>query len=122
MPYYFPHPLLTYITGHTSRPADFSWAPGMGEQWHIASASEDNVLMVWQPSRRIWAGEDIEVDEKELEEDAMEGVESTSASATAAATAAASVTAAAVSSAGAIVSTKGKEGSSAGRSEGEGDK
>lgn len=33
------------------------------------------MLMVWQPSRRIWAGEDLEVDSKELEVDAMEGVE-----------------------------------------------
>ena len=33
--------------------------------------------MVWQPSRRIWAGEELDVDAKELEADAMEGVEST---------------------------------------------
>ena len=63
--------------GHTARPADFSWAPGEGEAWHISSVSEDNVLMIWQPSRRIWAGEDLEIDERELESDAMEGVEAT---------------------------------------------
>lgn len=35
--------------------------------------------MVWQPTMRIWAGEDVIVDEKELEDVAMEGVESTGA-------------------------------------------
>ena len=35
--------------------------------------------MVWQPTMRIWAGDQIKVDEKELESDAMEGVESTGA-------------------------------------------
>ena len=44
----------------------------------MASVSEDNVVMVWQPSRRIWAGEDLEVDERELEGDGMEGIETTS--------------------------------------------
>ncbi len=32
--------------------------------------------MVWQPTMRIWAGEEVKIDEKELE-DAMEGIEST---------------------------------------------
>lgn len=100
----------------------------MGEQWHVASVSEDNVLMVWQPSRRIWAGEDIEVDERELEEP-MEGVESTSttANATVAATVAAAVTAAGASSAGPVVgavvvpggSAEKSRGSTVSRSEGE---
>jgi len=39
--------------------------------------SEDNVVMVWQPTMRVWAGDEVKVDEKELETDAMEGVEST---------------------------------------------
>lgn len=34
--------------------------------------------MVWQPTMRIWAGEEVTIDEKELEDNAMEGVESTS--------------------------------------------
>lgn len=72
--------------------------------------------MVWQPSRRIWAGEDIEVDERELEEP-MEGVESTSATAnaTTAATVAAAVTAAATASG----AEKSRGGSAVSRSEGE---
>ncbi|KAI5116430.1 hypothetical protein M0805_000209 [Coniferiporia weirii] len=70
-----PPELVFMHGGHTSRPADFSWAPGAAECWHIASVSEDNVLQVWQPSRRIWAGEDLDVDARELEADAMEGVE-----------------------------------------------
>ena len=35
--------------------------------------------MVWQPTMRVWAGDEVKVDEKELETDAMEGVESTNA-------------------------------------------
>lgn len=63
--------------GHTSRPTDFCWAPGEPENWTVASASEDNVVMVWQPTMRVWAGDEVKIDEKELESDAMEGVEST---------------------------------------------
>jgi histone-binding protein RBBP4 len=33
--------------------------------------------MVWQPTMRVWAGDDVKVDEKELEGDAMEGIEGT---------------------------------------------
>jgi histone-binding protein RBBP4 len=36
--------------------------------------------MVWQPTMRVWAGDEVKVDEKELETDAMEGVESTGGS------------------------------------------
>jgi histone-binding protein RBBP4 len=35
--------------------------------------------MVWQPTMRVWAGDEVKVDEKELEGDAMEGVEPTTA-------------------------------------------
>ena len=32
--------------------------------------------MVWQPTMRVWAGEEVKVDEKELEDaDAMQGIE-----------------------------------------------
>ncbi|TDL20887.1 WD40 repeat-like protein [Rickenella mellea] len=72
-----PPELMFIHGGHTSRPADFSWAPGKSEHWHLASVSEDNIVMVWQPSMRVWAGEDVRVDEKELEGDAMEGIEVT---------------------------------------------
>jgi histone-binding protein RBBP4 len=33
------------------------------------------VVMVWQPTMRVWAGDEVKVDEKELEGDAMEGIE-----------------------------------------------
>ncbi len=33
--------------------------------------------MIWQPTMRIWASDAVKVDPKELEDDAMEGVEST---------------------------------------------
>ena len=54
-----------------------SWAPGEAENWTAASVSEDNVVMVWQPTMRVWAGEEVRIDEKELESDSMEGIEST---------------------------------------------
>jgi histone-binding protein RBBP4 len=64
--------------GHTARPTDFCWAPGVGENWTASSTSEDNIVMVWQPTMRVWAGEEVKVDEKELEDaDAMQGVENT---------------------------------------------
>jgi histone-binding protein RBBP4 len=68
---------LTRFTGHTARPSDFCWAPGEAETWTAASTSEDNVVMVWQPTMRVWAGDEVRVDERELEGDAMEGIEST---------------------------------------------
>ncbi|KAF8240796.1 WD40 repeat-like protein [Tricholoma matsutake] len=72
-----PPELLFVHGGHTSRPTDFSWAPGEEENWTVASASEDNIVMVWQPTMRVWAGDEVKVDEKELEGEAMEGVEAT---------------------------------------------
>ena len=63
------------VLGHTARPTDFCWAPGEGESWTAASTSEDNILMVWQPTMRIWAGDEVKIDEKELEGEAMEGIE-----------------------------------------------
>jgi histone-binding protein RBBP4 len=33
--------------------------------------------MVWQPTQRVWAGDDVPIDDKELENDAMQGVENT---------------------------------------------
>jgi histone-binding protein RBBP4 len=41
----------------------------------VTSTSEDNVVMVWQPTMRVWAGDEVKVDEKELEGDAMEGID-----------------------------------------------
>lgn len=71
------HIVIIY-TGHTARPTDFCWAPGEGENWAASSTSEDNIVMIWQPTMRIWAGDDVKIDQKELEEgDPMEGVEVT---------------------------------------------
>ncbi|KIY50489.1 WD40 repeat-like protein [Fistulina hepatica ATCC 64428] len=72
-----PPELLFMHGGHTAPPTDFCWAPGIDENWTIASTSEDNIVMAWQPTMRIWAGEELKIDEKELESDAMDGVEST---------------------------------------------
>ncbi|KAE9400975.1 histone acetyltransferase type B subunit 2 [Gymnopus androsaceus JB14] len=62
-----PPELLFVHGGHTARPTDFCWAPEEAENWTATSASEDNVVMVWQPQC---------IEPKELEDDdAMEGVE-----------------------------------------------
>ena len=68
--------MLTLRTGHTARPTDFCWAPGEAEAWTASSTSEDNILMVWQPTAHIWAADTVKIDERELEEP-MEGIEST---------------------------------------------
>ncbi|KAJ7610895.1 WD40 repeat-like protein [Roridomyces roridus] len=73
-----PPELMFIHGGHTARPTDFCWAPGEADQWTATSASEDNIVMVWQPTARVWAGDAVKVDEKELE--AMEGVEATGSS------------------------------------------
>ncbi|KAF8131649.1 WD40-repeat-containing domain protein [Boletus edulis] len=78
-----PPELMFIHGGHTARPSDFCWAPGVGEQWTAASASEDNIVMIWQPTARIWAGDEVKIDEKELEADAMEGIEAAGPSNTA---------------------------------------
>jgi histone-binding protein RBBP4 len=64
--------LLFIHGGHTAKPTDFGWAPGAGEKWHAVSTSEDNIVMVWQPTARVWAADEVKVDEKELESDAMD--------------------------------------------------
>jgi len=65
------------LAGHTARPTDFCWAPHELDNWTATSVSEDNILMIWQPTMRVWAGDAVKIDEKELENDAMEGVEPT---------------------------------------------
>nr|GAT59830.1 WD40 repeat-like protein [Mycena chlorophos] len=70
-----PPELLFAHGGHTARPTDFCWAPGKPDAWSAVSTSEDNIVMVWQPTMRIWAGDAVNIDERELEDDAMEGIE-----------------------------------------------
>ena len=52
----------------------------MGEYWTAVSTSEDNVVMVWQPTMHVWAGEEVHIEEKQLESEQMEGIEATGAS------------------------------------------
>ncbi|CAL1694350.1 unnamed protein product [Somion occarium] len=72
-----PPELLFVHGGHTARPTDFCWAPGKGEDWTASSTSEDNIVMIWQPTMRIWAGDEVKIDEKELEPEPMQGIEVT---------------------------------------------
>ncbi|KAF9225324.1 WD40 repeat-like protein [Gyrodon lividus] len=78
-----PPELMFIHGGHTARPSDFCWAPGEGEQWTAATTSEDNVVMIWQPTMRIWAGDEVKIDDKELEGEGMEGIEDAGISRTA---------------------------------------
>jgi histone-binding protein RBBP4 len=55
-----PPELLFMHGGHTSRPTDLSWS--QSEPWHLATTSEDNVLQVWQPSRTIYAADDVVIE------------------------------------------------------------
>ncbi|OCH88748.1 WD40 repeat-like protein [Obba rivulosa] len=75
-----PPELLFIHGGHTARPTDFCWAPGEAEAWTFSSTSEDNIVMIWQPTMHVWAGDDVRVDEQELESDGMEGIETSTSS------------------------------------------
>lgn len=33
--------------------------------------------MVWQPTAHVWAGDEVKVDVRQLEDDAMQGIETT---------------------------------------------
>ena len=35
------------------------------------------MVMVWQPTMHVWAGEEVHVEEKQLEAEDMEGIENT---------------------------------------------
>lgn len=61
-------PELVFVHGgHTQRPTDLSWCPNEQKRWHLATTAEDNVVMAWQPTRNIYAGEDVQVSAEELE-------------------------------------------------------
>lgn len=76
-----PPELMFVHGGHTARPTDFGWAPGVDEQWTATSTSEDNIIMIWQPTMRVWAADEVRIDERELEPpEPMEGVEGTTSS------------------------------------------
>lgn len=62
-----PPELLFVHGGHMARIADVDWAPNIEDKWTLASAGEDNVLMVWSPTWRIWAAEGAPLREGELE-------------------------------------------------------
>jgi len=60
--------------GHISRIADIAWAPHIEDKWTLASAGEDNVLMVWSPTWRIWASDEVRLKPSELERPRRYGV------------------------------------------------
>ncbi len=37
-------------------------------------------MMVWQPTMHVWAGEEVHIEEKQLESEQMEGIEITGGS------------------------------------------
>lgn len=60
-----PAELLFVHGGHTSRPTDLTWSPQ--DPWKVATAAEDNIVMVWQPARSIVEPVEVEPDAAELE-------------------------------------------------------
>jgi len=61
-----PPEVLFIHGGHTAKVTDFCWNPN--QDWVVCSASEDNILNVWQMASNIYnVDEDAPVDEKEIE-------------------------------------------------------
>eukprot|EP00004_Rigifila_ramosa_P001621 TRINITY_DN11594_c0_g1_i1.p1 TRINITY_DN11594_c0_g1~~TRINITY_DN11594_c0_g1_i1.p1 ORF type:complete len:420 (+),score=100.39 TRINITY_DN11594_c0_g1_i1:1-1260(+) len=53
-----PPELLFVHGGHTAKVSDFSWNPN--DAWVVASASEDNILQIWQMAENIYNDDFIE--------------------------------------------------------------
>ena len=68
-----PPELLFVHGGHMARVADLGWAPNVEDKWTLVSAGEDNVVMVWSPTWRIWASEEARPRAGELERSARKG-------------------------------------------------
>ncbi|KAJ9127499.1 Histone acetyltransferase type B subunit 2 [Naganishia onofrii] len=62
-----PPELIFVHGGHTNRPTDISWCPSESKRFHLATCAEDNIIMAWQPSRNIYAGEEVAIRPEELE-------------------------------------------------------
>ncbi|CED83414.1 nucleosome remodeling subunit caf1 nurf55 msi1 [Phaffia rhodozyma] len=60
-----PPELLFVHGGHTSKPSDLSWNPNV--EWGLSSTSEDNIVMIWQPSQNFYAGDLVDIRSDELE-------------------------------------------------------
>lgn len=60
-----PAELLFVHGGHTSRPTDLCWSPH--DPWKMATAAEDNIVMVWQPASSIVEPNEEEPEAGELE-------------------------------------------------------
>jgi len=69
-----PPELMFVHGGHISRIADIAWAPHIEDKWTLASAGEDNVLMVWSPTWRIWASDEVRPKPSKLERPRRHGV------------------------------------------------
>lgn len=60
-----PPELLFVHGGHTSKISDFAWNPN--EHWVVASVAEDNILQIWQMAENIYADEEHDADDKDVE-------------------------------------------------------
>ncbi|EST08631.1 Histone-binding protein RBBP4, N-terminal [Kalmanozyma brasiliensis GHG001] len=60
-----PPELIFVHGGHTSRPTDLGWSPHM--EWALTSAAEDNIVMVWRPSKAVIDTGNEEVSAEDLE-------------------------------------------------------
>ncbi|KAN0064497.1 Histone acetyltransferase type B subunit 2 [Thecaphora frezii] len=60
-----PPELIFVHGGHTSRPTDLAWSPHL--EWSLTSAAEDNIVMVWRPSKSVVDVGDEEIAHEDLE-------------------------------------------------------
>ncbi|CCA70148.1 probable Chromatin assembly factor 1 subunit c [Serendipita indica DSM 11827] len=68
-----PPELLFVHGGHMARIADLGWAPSVEDRWTLVSAGEDNVVMIWSPTWRIWASDEVRPKAGELERGSRKG-------------------------------------------------
>lgn len=60
-----PPEILFVHGGHTSKLTDLAWSPT--NEWHMATAAEDNVLQVWAPAQTIYNAESVDIMDEDLE-------------------------------------------------------
>ena len=55
--------LLFQHGGHSDKVGEMSWNAVSGEEWMVASVSDDNILQVWQPAENIIGDDDDDDDD-----------------------------------------------------------
>ena len=60
-----PPELLFIHGGHTAKISDLSW--NEEDEWVVASVAEDNILQIWSMAENIYAQEEADAEEGDLE-------------------------------------------------------